>query len=386
MAENEDHAPLKMLSISYPYHSTLRALPILSADQTTKLSRAAFDQICAMGNLSQRPSGLLLLDIHDHEVHHYPYVSAVIRWASEGSYPPGEDLVLARSRVQIRGSTLTVPYHPSSHYSYSLGQSDDSTYKQFRCDIQVYAFAKATGMAKLQLYARTRLMWIRPIFVAEVRLILSVMGPQGLRYLAKKDPVFAEFVFVHVTRVQQQFNDHSDRDLLCGSVSAESAGLAVAEQILGKDWRRLIESLYGRSSQIVPFLLKMLYPYTANMDNDLDSAGVNQNRTTSSMAENPLGSIAVIGAIVRERVVFATKAIGGMLVYDPRTANFPTTSKLWIERNQFLILLADEGESSLVMDETGAVGRIPWTAGTRSVCGLVHANDAPSIKKRRAST
>ncbi|KAM3418358.1 hypothetical protein BST61_g4357 [Cercospora zeina] len=379
-------APRNMLNIGYSVQTGHAPLPILNADQTARLSRAAFDRICSMGRLRERRPNLLLLDIHDSEAHHYAVVSRTIQWASEGTYPPSEGALRAGSRVKIRASGALVPYHPNLRHNDSFYESEEWTHNQTRYDIKVYAFAVATGMTRLQAYARKRLMGIRPIFVAEIRLILSEMGPDGLVYLAKKDSLFAEFVFRHITQAQQQFNDTDDRHLLCESVSAESAGLAIAEQILGEDWRGLLRRLYCRSSEIIPFLLKILEPCTANMNSNPNSAGNGQTPTTSSMGEKPLGKVAVIGAIVRERVVFATKTIDGTLVYAARTARLSSAGNFRVECNQFLILLVDEGETSLVMDETGVVGRIPVNSGTRSVCEFIRANDAPLLKKRRAST
>ncbi|WPA95636.1 uncharacterized protein RHO25_000239 [Cercospora beticola] len=68
VANSNDHAPSVMFSVGFPrYDASHHPPPALLPNQTTKLSKSVFEQICRLGLKTTRGPKLTLVDIRKEE-------------------------------------------------------------------------------------------------------------------------------------------------------------------------------------------------------------------------------------------------------------------------------------------------------------------------------
>ncbi|PPJ55417.1 hypothetical protein CBER1_02731 [Cercospora berteroae] len=305
----------------------------------------------------------------------------MLQWALSGEYSPEVGSLaqkLSVKRRRHRGNEESYPFREDSDENRSGQdyQSVQTTHEMFRHELLVYRFGRDNDMADLQSYARQRLIDYFPIFIEEIRHILSSFGRDELRDLAKHDSDFAHCLSERLLEAKDQFDNTDDRQMLCCVVNVETACRSVAEQVLGIPWTTLMEKLYGQSSEIVLQLAKMLNPEAAtqNSNGNGNGTGLYRGATSNVNWGQVEKDLATIGAIENGRVIIATETITGTLMDAADTANSHNTFR--VEPSQFLIVQDDakgSGNTVLVMNRFGTSGTIPRNSGIMNVREIARA-------------
>ncbi|CAK1356126.1 hypothetical protein CB0940_00230 [Cercospora beticola] len=305
----------------------------------------------------------------------------MFQWSSSGEYSPEVDSLaqkLSVKRRTNRGNDESYPYRKDhdEHRSGQYYQSVQTTHEMFRHELLVYRFGREYDMADLQSYARQRLIGYFPIFIEEIRHILSSFTRDELRDLAKHDSDFAHCLSERLLEAKDQFNNTDDRQMLCCAVNVETACRSVAEQVLGIPWTTLMEKLYDQSSEIVLRIVRMLNPGAAKENSNGNGNGTALYRGATSNVDwgQIEKDLATIGAIENGRVIIATEAITGTLMDAADTASSSNTFR--VEPSQFLTVQDDakgSGNTLLVMNRFGRFGTIPQNSGIINVREIARA-------------
>lgn len=172
LAKEQLQAPSVLFNIAFAGCSEPQ-LPTLLPEQTTRLSRNAFDVLCNLGVTIHRGSDMVLLDIHSDHASQYPVISRVMQFMREREYHPRLAELPDHLKVRYADESQQVAYDRPVHHGNPSFRNSVSTHELFKTELKVYNFASDFGLKDLQDYARTRITTHYPVFITDVRAMVG---------------------------------------------------------------------------------------------------------------------------------------------------------------------------------------------------------------------